>query len=137
MKIIQGDAARAKVHEEGEVEWLKKELRDYYKPRLKRDLRRIPTDKEVDHKFREIYGNLHFTLLVGRVEGVTVQFYEIAKFTLDEFNEFRKGVEGYLVERFGGGWFKLNIYDGSTYAMTVNYKPKAQSKWEDLIPNSS
>ena len=116
-----------------EIEWLKKELRDYYKPRLKRDLKRMPTEEEVDRRFRELYVNLHFTLLVGRVEGVAIQFYEIAKFSLDKFNEFRNDVEGYLVEQFGGGWFKLNIYDGSTYAMTVNYKPKAQFKWEHLI----
>ena len=83
---------------------------------------------------KRIYFNLHFTLLVGRVEGVAVQFHEIAKFSLDEFNKFRKDVEGYLVKQYGGGWFKLNIYDGATYAMTVNYKPKAQSKWEHLIP---
>ena len=63
-----------------EMEWLKKELRDYYKPRLKRDLKRMPTKEEVDRRFREIYLNLHFTLLVGKIEGVTVQFYEIAKF---------------------------------------------------------
>ena len=85
---------------------------------------------------REKNESLHFTLLVGKVEGVAVQFYEIAKFTLDEFNICRKNVENYLVERFGGGWFKLNIYDGPTYAMTINSKPKAQSKWEHLIPNS-
>ena len=120
-----------------EVEWLKNELRDYYKPRLKRDLKRIPTGEEINQKFREIYENLHFTLLVGKVEGVTVQFHEIAKFTLNEFNKFCKDVESYIVERFGGGWFKLNIYDGSTYAMTVNYKPNAQSKWEHLISNPS
>ena len=118
-----------------QVEWLKKELRDYYKPRLKRDLKRMPTDEEVDRRFREIYPNLHFTLLVGKVQGVGVQFYEIAKYSLEEFKEFRQDVEGHLVEHFGGGWFKLNIYDGPTFAMTVNFKPRAQSKWEHLIPH--
>ncbi len=119
-----------------EVDWLKKALRDYYKPRLKRDLQRIPTEKEIDRCFREIYPNLHYTVLVGQVEGVGVQFYEIAKITLEEFNEFRNDVEGYLVECFGGGWFKLNIYDGSTFAMTVNYKPKGDPKWKDLLPSN-
>ena len=116
-----------------EVEWLKKSLRDYYKPRLKRDLQRTPNQEEVDRRFREIYPNLHFTLLVGRSEGVSVQFHEIAKFTLEEFNEFRVKVEEYLIDRFGGGWFKLNIYEGPTFAMTVNYKPKGQPKWEGLL----
>ena len=116
-----------------EVEWLKKSLRDYYKPRLKRDLKRIPSEREVDQRFREIFPNLHFTVLVGRTEGVSVQFHQIAKFTLDEFSKFHKDVEKYLFGRFGGGWFKLNIYDGHTFAMTINYKPKGKSKWEKLL----
>ena len=119
-----------------EVEWLKKALRDYYKPRLKRDLQRMPTESEVDLRFREIYPDLHFTVLVGQIEGVGVMFYEIARFSLDEFNKFRKDVEGYLLRQFGGGWFKFNIYDGPTFAMTVNYKPIGKPKWEHLLPQN-
>lgn len=120
-----------------ETEWLKHALRDYYKPKLKRDLKRPPSQEEVDQRFREIYDNLHFSLLVGTYEGVSVQFYEIAKFTLEEFETFRRDVEKYFVERFGGGWFKLNIYDGPTFAMCVNYKPKDPPKWEHLISKKS
>lgn len=120
-----------------ETEWLKDALRDYYKPKLKRDLKRLPTQEEVDKKFREIYDHLHFNLLVGTYEGVSVQFYEIGKFSLDDFESFRNDVERYLVEHYGGGWFKLNIYDGPTFAMCVNYKPKAPSKWEHLICKKS
>ena len=119
------------------VDWVKTELRDYYKPKLKRDLKRNPTPEEVDTKFREIYPNLHFNLLVGTYEGVSVQFYEIAKFTLEEFETFYENVEGYFTEKFGGGWFKLNMYEGPTFAMCVNYKPKAPPKWEHLLPKDS
>jgi hypothetical protein len=76
-------------------------------------------------------------LLVGINEGVGVVFYEIAKITLAEFDRFRDNVEGYLSERFGGGNFKLNFYDGPSFAVTVNYKLRGEPKWKHLLPRPS
>ncbi|MFQ5716725.1 MAG: hypothetical protein ACE5GQ_06440 [Nitrospinales bacterium] len=117
------------------TQWVQEALRDYYKPKLRRELKREPTPEELNRRFQEIYSRLNFTLLVGIPEGVTVVFHEIAKFSLEEFDQFRDDVEGYLVERYGGGNFKLNFYDGPSFAVTVNYKPGGTPKWEHLIPN--
>lgn len=120
------------------IEWVKVAFRDYYKPRLKRDLKRDPTQEELDQRFWEIYEKLNLTLLVGVNEGVSIFFYEIAQFTLDEFNEFRYATEEYLKERFGGGNFKLNFYEGPSFVVTVNFKIKGvEPKWEHLLPQNS
>ncbi len=120
------------------LQWVKDAFRDYYKPRLKRDLKRMPTQEELDQRFDEIYQQLRLTLLVGVFEGVGIQFYEIAQFTLEEFNTFRFETEDYLKNRFGGGNFKLNFYEGDSFVVTVNFKIKgAEEKWGHLLPDKS
>ncbi|MCF8720725.1 hypothetical protein [Nitrospina gracilis] len=117
--------------------WVKKAFRDYYKPKLKRELKRDPTPEECDQRFEEIYQQINLTLLVGVYEGVSIYFYEIAKFTLEEFNGFRDNCEEYLFERFGGGNYKLNFYEGTSFIVTVNFKIKGESKWEHLLPENA
>lgn len=120
------------------IQWVKDAFRDYYKPRLRRELKRVPTPEECDRRFWEIYQTLRLTLLVGIQQGVSIQFYEIARFTLDEFNTFRDHTESYLRERFGGGNFKLNFYEGDSFIVTVNFKIKdAEPKWEHLLPEKA
>jgi len=120
------------------IQWVKDAFRDYYKPRLRRELKRVPTQEECDQRFWQIYEKLRLTLLVGIQQGVGVQFYEIAQFTLDEFNTFRYRAEAYLRERFGGGNFKLNFYEGDSFIVTVNFKIKgADPKWEPLLPHKA
>ena len=117
------------------IDWVKEAFRDYYKPKLRRELKRVPTQEECDVRFWEIYDQLKLTLLVGVQEGVSIFFYEIAQFTLEEFNSFRYTTEDYLRERFGGGNFKLNFYEGPSFVVTVNFKIKdAEPKWEHLLP---
>ncbi|MFQ5672300.1 MAG: hypothetical protein ACE5G9_04340 [Nitrospinales bacterium] len=119
------------------IEWVKKALRDYYKPKLRRELKHEPSREELDQRFREIYGRLNFTLLVGVNKGVSVVFHEIAKISLDEFDRFRDNVEGYILQRFGGGNFKLNFYEGPSFVVTVNYKPEGEPKWKHLIADKT
>lgn len=114
--------------------WVKKAFRDYYKPKLGRELKRDPSLEELDKRFEEIYSRVNLTLLVGVKEGVGICFYEIAKFTREDFESFRDHVEKYLFERFGGGNFKLNFYEGPSFIVTVNFKPKGEPNWKHLLP---
>ncbi|NIQ03925.1 MAG: hypothetical protein GWM98_29220, partial [Nitrospinaceae bacterium] len=115
----------------------KQAFRDYYKPKLRRELKRDPTQEECDARFEEIYKTLRLTLLVGVYEGVVLYFYEIAQFTLEEFNTFRDHPEDYLLERFGGGNFKLNFYEGNSFIVTVNFKLDGEPKWKHLLPEKA
>ena len=117
--------------------WVKEAFRDYYKPRLRRELKRVPTQEECDQRFEEIFGRLRLTLLVGVQDGVSIFFYEIAQFTLEEFKAFRDNAEEYLFNRFGGGNFKLNFYEGDSFILTVNFKPKGDPKWQHLLPEKA
>jgi hypothetical protein len=87
----------------------------------------------MDARFEEIYLKINLTLLVEVKRGVVVTFHEIARFSLEEFDEFRDQAEQYLFDRFGGGNFKLNFYEGPSFITTVNFKPKGKPKWEQLI----
>jgi len=119
------------------IQWVQDAFRDYYKPKLRRELKRDPSQEECDQRFHEIFDRLRLTLLVGVTEGVSLYFYEIAQFTLDEFKTFCKEPEDYLVERFGGGNFKLNFYEGPSFVVTVNFKPDGDPKWEHLLPHKT
>ena len=117
--------------------WIKNAFRDYYKPKLRRKLKCVPTISEMDQRFEEIYNQTNSILLVGVNEGVSIQFYEIARFTKEEVDGFRNCPEKYLFDRFGGGWFKLNFYQGPTFIVCVNFKPKGQPKWKNLVTKKS
>ncbi len=117
--------------------WVKEAFRDYYKPKLRRELKRDPNQEELDRRFEEIYSQVNCNLLVGIKEGVGIYFYEIAKFTLEEFNAFRDRTEDYLFERFGGGNYKLNFYEGPSFIVCVNFKPDGEPKWQHLLPKKS
>ena len=113
--------------------WIKNAFRDYYKPKLRRSLKRDPSQKEMDRRFNQIYKQSNAILLVGINEGVGIQFYEIARFTKEEVDGFRDNPDEYMLDRFGGGWFKLNFYEGATFIVCVNFKPKGGPKWEHLV----
>ena len=117
--------------------WIKNAFRDYYKPKLRRVLKRDPNQEEMDRRFEEIYNQTNGVLLVGVIEGVGIQFYEIARFTKKDVDGFRDNPDEYLLDRFGGGWFKLNFYEGSTFVVCVNFKPKGEPKWEHLVTTKS
>jgi hypothetical protein len=116
--------------------WIKQAFRDYYKPKLRRELKRDPTQGEMDKRFEEIYAQVNCILLAGVYEGVGIYFYEIARFTREEVDGFRAAPEQYLKERFGGGNFKLNFYEGLSFIVCVNFKPKGEPKWKHLIQKS-
>ena len=117
--------------------WIKKAFRDYYKPKLRRELKRDPEQQEMDLRFEHIYSRSNGILLVGVNEGVSIQFYEIARFSNTEIETFRDNPEKYLFSRFGGGWFKLNFYEGSSFIVCVNFKPKGEPKWKHLVTEKS
>ena len=50
---------------------------------------------------------------------------------------FRARPEEYLFERFGGGNYKLNFYEGPSFVVCVNFKPKGEPKWVNLLPEKA
>jgi hypothetical protein len=60
--------------------WIKQAYRDYYKPKLRRELKRDPEQWELDQRFEEIYSQVNCILLAGVLEGVAIYFYEILLF---------------------------------------------------------
>ncbi|NIQ02859.1 MAG: hypothetical protein GWM98_22925, partial [Nitrospinaceae bacterium] len=77
------------------------------------------------------------TLLVGIQEGVGIYFHEIAKISKEELDSFRDRPEDYLQDRFGGGNFKLNFYEGPSFIVCVNFKLKGEPKWQHRVRQRS
>ena len=117
--------------------WIKQAFRDYYKPKLKRTLKRDPSQEEMDQRFEEIYSQVTCILLAGVLEGVAIYFYEIAKISKEELDGFRDRPEEYLIERFGVDKYKLNFFEGPTFVVCVNFKPKGEPKWIHLLPEKA
>ena len=117
--------------------WVKQAFRDYYKPKLKRELKRDPNQEEMDQRFEEIYSQVNCILLAGVLEGVAIYFYEIARFSKQELDSFRDRPEEFLFERVGGGNYKLNFYEGPSFIVCVNFKPKGDPKWINLLPQKA
>ena len=105
--------------------WIKQAYRDYYKPKLKRTLKRDPSQEEMDQRFEEIYSQVNCILLAGVLEGVAIYFYEIAKISKEELDGFRDRPEEYLFERFGGGNYKLNFFEGPPLLFALILSPRA------------
>ena len=118
--------------------WIKKAFRDYYKPKLRRSLKHDPTQDEMDRRFEEIYSQTNSILLVGINEGVSIQFYEIARFTKAEVDGFRDNPEEYLFNRFGGGWFELGVAEwcdgkgNKTGALNAFEKARNDRAWRKM-----
>ena len=91
----------------------------------------------MDTRFEEIYSRSNSILLVGISEGVSIQFYEIARFTKTNVDSFRNNPDEFLFNNYGGGWFKLNFYEGPSFVVCVNFKFKGDPKWKHLVTEKS
>ena len=62
----------------------------------------------------------------------TVRFKCLARYRPEEFTPMVLDPMGYLRERFGGGKFKVNFYQGMNFVATRNFKPEGEPKWREM-----
>ena len=118
--------------------WIKQAYRDYYKPKLRRELEKGPRAREnwtsVLKKY--IAKSIAF-FLQGFLKGLPFTFMRSQNLPKKKLDGFRDGPEEYLFERFGGGNYKLNFYEGPSFVVCVNFKPKGEPKWIPLLPEKA
>ena len=109
--------------------WVGKLLRPFLQELLERKGNRGPTEADLRGGFVRLWPDCSMKLMVQEPWMGTVRFKCLARYRSEEFTPMVLDPMGYLRERFGGGKFKVNFYQGMNFLATRNFKPEGEPKW--------
>ncbi len=112
--------------------WVGKLLRPFLLELLERKGNRQPTDADLQGAFAVLWPECSTKLMVQEPWMGTIRFKRLARYRSDEFTPMVLDPIGYLSERFGGGKFKVNFYQGMNFLATRNFKPEGEPKWREV-----
>ena len=114
------------------VSWVGRLLEPFLRELLERKGNRQPTDADLQVAFEVLWPGCSAKLMVQEPWMGTVRFKSLARYRPEEFEAMVLDPMGYLSERFGGGKFKVNFYQGMNFVATRNFKPEGDPKWREL-----
>jgi hypothetical protein len=112
--------------------WVGKLLTPVLLERLERKGNTQPTEADLQRAFVALWPECSTKLMVQEPWMGTVRFKRLARYRSEEFTPMIGDPTGYLSERFGGGKFKVNFYQGMNFLATRNFKPGGEPKWEEM-----
>jgi hypothetical protein len=112
--------------------WVGKLLRPFLLELLERKGNRKPTEADLQAAFEALWSQCSTKLMVQEPWMGTVRFKSLARYRPEEFEAMVLDPMGYLSERFGGGKFKVNFYQGMNFLATRNFKPEGEAKWREM-----
>jgi len=112
--------------------WVGKLLRPFLLELLERKGNRQPTEADLQVAFEALWPECSTKLMVQEPWMGTVRFKSLARYRPEEFEAMVLDPMGYLSERFGGGKFKVNFYQGMNFVATRNFKPEGEAKWKEM-----
>ena len=112
--------------------WVGKLLRPFLLELLERKGNRQPTEADLQGAFAGLWPECSAKLMVQEPWMGTIRFKCLARYRSDEFTPMVLDPIGYLSERFGGGKFKVNFYQGMNFLATRNFKPEGEPKWREM-----
>src|SRR5947207_3032708 len=59
----------------------------------------------------------------------TIRFKWLVRLAADEMAPFLEDPVGWIVARYGGGKFKMNLHHGMHFVSTKNFKPEGEPRW--------
>lgn len=108
---------------------------DLVEPYLRRNLlnRGVdhPTRKQILEEFGRVWPAFTATIGVQEPWAGTIRFKWLVRLGAGEIAPFLDDPAGWLVERFGGGKFKMNLHHGLHFVNTKNFKPEGVARWQD------
>ena len=108
---------------------------DLVEPYLRRNLlnRGVehPTRKQVLEEFGRVWPEFTATIGVQEPWAGTIRFKWLVRLAADEMTPFLDEPAGWILERFGGGKFKMNLHHGMHFVNTKNFKPDGAPRWHD------
>ena len=114
------------------MEWVWELFKGDVCKQLAREGREDPTDEEMQEAFMKLLGDSTVTVLVQEPWQNSVRFKALARFEWEGMTPLIHDPMNYLLDRFGGGKFKLNFHQGWNFVATQNFKPQGEPKWKDL-----
>ena len=91
-----------------------------------------PTPQETLAELARLWPDLSCTLMVQTPWMGTIRFKRLLRLRGDQMRPFFEAPEAFILERFGGGKFKMNIHHGMNFVNTKNFKPSGPPHWEAL-----
>jgi len=114
------------------MDWLWELYKDYIKKYLRNKKNYNPTEEELQNTFIQVLGESSVTILVQEPWQNAVRFKGLKKGSINEMMPLINNPNGYLVQHFGGGKFKLNFHQGMNFIATINYKPEGTPLWPSM-----
>ena len=112
--------------------WVGRLLRPFVRNMLVRKGNGEPTEGDLEGAFAGLWRECSAKLMVQEPWMGTVRFKCLARYRPEEFEPLVLDPMSYLGERFGGGKFKVNIYQGMNFVATRNFKPEGDPKWREM-----
>ncbi|MBI3780666.1 MAG: hypothetical protein HY278_06380 [candidate division NC10 bacterium] len=112
--------------------WVGKLLTPVLRELLERKGNTQPTEADLQRAFVAPWPECSTKLMVQEPWMGTVRFKWLARYQPEEFEAMVLDPMGYLSERFGGGKFKVNFYQGMNFLATRNFKPEGEPKWKEM-----
>jgi hypothetical protein len=107
-------------------------LEPYVDRRLEAHRIASPTPGDVLREVAALWADLSCTLLVQEPWQGSVRFKRLLRLRGDEMRPFLSAPEAFLLERYGGGKFKMNFHHGLNFVSTRNFKPAGAPRWADV-----
>ncbi|MFQ5629058.1 MAG: hypothetical protein ACE5I1_09885 [bacterium] len=114
------------------MDWVWDIFKDYVRKHLRRQKIYEPSEAQMQQAFIDIMSESTVTVLVQEPWQTGVRFKGLAKYDAADMMPLLTDADGFLLNQFGGGKFKLNFHQGMNFIGTKNFKPKGEPKWRDL-----
>jgi hypothetical protein len=107
-------------------------LEDYVDRSLEKRGQPSPSAQETLTELARLWPDLSCTIMVQTPWMGTIRFKRLVRLQADAMRPFFGDPEGFILERFGGGKFKMNLHHGMHFVNTKNFKPSGSPRWEAL-----
>ncbi len=112
--------------------WVYELLREYARKAVRRAKGDEPTEDEILATFKTIVADCTIRLLATEKVGMVLVFRDLETYPPDDPK--RRQLIGdptaFIAERFGGGKFKVNFYQGENFAATRNFVTEGEPRWK-------
>ena len=109
---------------------------DLIEPYLRRNLQNQgierATRKQILEEFARVWPEFTATIGVQEPWAGTIRFKWLVRLGADEMTPFLDDPAGWILVRFGGGKFKVNLHHRLHFVNTRNFKPEGPPRWQEL-----
>lgn len=112
--------------------WVYELLREYARKSARRAKGDEPTEDEILVTFKAVVSGSTIRLLATEKVGMILVFRDLETYPSDDprHRQLIGDPTAFIAERFGGGKFKVNFYEGENFAATRNFVTEGEPLWK-------